>query len=73
NNAEILTGVVMTQAIKPGAPMIYGSMPTVFDMKTTVGSYAAPEFHLSVAAASEMCDYYHLPFFGTAGCSDAKT
>lgn len=73
NNAEILTGVVMTQAIKPGAPMIYGSMPTVFDMKTTVGSYAAPEFHLSVAAASEMCDYYSLPFFGTAGCSDAKT
>lgn len=73
NNAEILSGVVITQAVNEGAPMIYGSMPTVFDMKTTVGSYGAPEFHLSVAAASEMCDYYKLPFFGTAGCSDAKT
>ena len=73
NNAEILAGVVITQAVNEGAPLIYGSMPTVFDMKTTVGSYGAPEFHLSVAAASELANYYQLPFFGTAGCSDAKT
>lgn len=73
NNAEILAGVVITQAVNEGAPLIYGSMPTVFDMQTTVGSYAAPEFHLAVAAASEMADYYGLPFYGTAACSDAKT
>jgi len=73
NNAEILAGVVITQAVKAGAPLIYGSMPTVFDMQTTIGSYAAPEFHLAVAAASEMADFYGLPFYGTASCSDAKT
>ncbi|MBN2285873.1 MAG: trimethylamine methyltransferase family protein [Tissierellales bacterium] len=73
NNAEILAGVVITQAINEGAPLIYGSMPTVFDMQTTVGSYAAPEFHLGIAAASEMADFYGLPFYGTASCSDAKT
>lgn len=73
NNAEILAGVVITQAVNEGAPLIYGSMPTVFDMQTTVGSYAAPEFHLAIAAASEMADYYGLPFYGTAACSDAKT
>jgi len=73
NNAEILAGVVITQAVKEGAPMIYGSMPTIFDMQTTVGSYAAPEFHKSIAAASELASYYNLPFYGTGGCSDAKT
>ncbi len=73
NNAEILAGLVITQAINPGAPFIYGSMPTVFDMQTTIGSYAAPEFHLAVAAASELASYYELPFYGTAACSDAKT
>ena len=73
NNAEILAGVCITQAINEGAPLVYGSMPTVFDMQTTIGSYAAPEFHLAIAAASEMADYYGLPFFGTAACSDAKT
>lgn len=73
NNAEILAGIVITQAVQEGAPLIYGSMPTVFDMKTTIGSYGAPEFHKSVAAASEMANYYQIPFYGTAGCSDAKT
>ncbi len=72
NNAEILVGLVITQVVNEGAPFIYGSMPTIFDMKTTIGSYGAPEFHLLVAAASEIADYYGIPFYGTAGCTDAK-
>jgi trimethylamine--corrinoid protein Co-methyltransferase len=73
NNAEVLSGMVMTQIIREGAPYVYGSMPTVFDMKTTIGSYGAPEFHLAVAASSEMADYYGIPFYGTASVSDART
>lgn len=73
NNAEILAGLVMTQAVGEGAPFIYGAMPTIFDMVSTIGSYGAPEFHKAIAAASEIADYYQLPFYGTAGCSDAKT
>ncbi|MDO4572139.1 MAG: trimethylamine methyltransferase family protein [Clostridia bacterium] len=71
--AEILAGLVISQLFSEGAPFIAGSMPSIFDMRTTIGSYAAPEFHLMIAASSEMADYYNLPFFGTAGCSDAKT
>lgn len=73
NNAEVLAGMVMTQIIREGAPYVYGSMPTVFDMKTTIGSYGAPEFHLAVAASSEMADYYGIPFYGTASVSDSRT
>lgn len=73
NNAEVLGGLVMSQMIREGAPYIYGSMPTVFDMKSTIGTYGAPEFSMCVAAASEMSDYYNLPFYGTAVTSDAKT
>ena len=71
--SEILAGVVISQLFKEGAPFIAGSMPSIFDMRTTIGCYGAPEFHLMVAASSEMADYYDLPFFGTAGCTDAKT
>jgi len=71
-NAEVLTGLVLTQLTRESAPFIYGAMPSIFDMKTTIGSYGAPEFHLMVAAASEMAAYYSLPFYGTAGCTDAK-
>ena len=71
--AEILAGVVISQLACEGAPFIAGSMPSIMDMRTTIGSYAAPEFHLMIAASSEMADYYNIPFYGTAACSDAKT
>jgi trimethylamine--corrinoid protein Co-methyltransferase len=71
-NAEILTGIVLTQLVSEGTPFIYGAMPSIMDMKTTIGSYGAVELHLLITAASEIADYYDLPFYGTAGCTDAK-
>jgi trimethylamine--corrinoid protein Co-methyltransferase len=47
-------------------------MPSIMDMRTTIGSYAAPEFHLNIAAMADIVSYYGIPFYGTAGCSDAK-
>ena len=72
-NAEALFGVVLTQLVSPGAPFIYGAMPSIFDMQTTIGSYGASEFHRNIAAMSEIVNSYGLPFYGTAGCTDAKT
>ena len=71
-NAEFLFGLVFTQLVKPGAPIIYGHMPSILDMKTTVGSYGAYEFHLAIAAAADLAAHYQIPFYGTGGCSDAK-
>ena len=71
-NAEFLFGLIFTQLVKPGAPIIYGHMPSILDMRSTVGSYGAVEFHLGIAAASQLGDFYQVPFFGTGGCSDAK-
>ena len=71
--AEILAGLVISQLAREGAPFIVGAMPSIMDMRTSIGSYGAPEFHLMVAASSEMADYFDLPFYGTAACSDAKT
>lgn len=71
-NAEVLTGLVITQFSNEGSPFIYGAMPSIFDMRTTIGSYGAPEFHMLVAAASELAYWYGIPFYGTAGCTDAK-
>lgn len=70
-HAEVLCGLVITQLVNKGAPFIYGAMPSVFDMRTTIGSYGAPEFHLLVAASSELSAFCGIPFYGTAGCSDA--
>jgi trimethylamine--corrinoid protein Co-methyltransferase len=71
-SAESLSGLVLTQLVRPGAPFIYGAFTTVMDMKTTIFSYGAPEMSLMAAAMAQMAQHYRLPFFGTAGCSDAK-
>jgi trimethylamine--corrinoid protein Co-methyltransferase len=71
-SAESLSGLVLAQLVRPGTPFIYGAFATVMDMKTTIFSYGAPEMNLMVAAMAQMAQYYKLPYFGTAGCSDAK-
>jgi trimethylamine--corrinoid protein Co-methyltransferase len=71
-NADVLTGLVISQLVHEGTPYIYGAMPSIMDMRTTVGSYGAPEFALLTAASSELAHMYGLPFYGTAGTSDAR-
>jgi len=71
-NAESLSGLVLMQLARPGTPFIYGALATVMDMQTMIFSYGAPEMSLMVAAMAQMAQHYRLPYFGTAGCSDAK-
>jgi trimethylamine---corrinoid protein Co-methyltransferase len=71
-SAESLSGLVILQLARPGAPFIYGALATVMDMRTTIFSYGACEMSLMVAGLTELAHHYHLPFYGTAGCSDAK-
>ena len=70
--AEILSGLVLHQAKQEGAPFIIGNMPATMDMRTTIGTFGSPEFYLAMAAASELAHYYGLPFYGTAGTTDAQ-
>ena len=71
-NAEVLSGLVIHQLGRPGAPFLYGAMPAPMDMRTSIGLYGAPELFLGVAAAGELSRHYGLPFFGTAGCGDSR-
>jgi len=70
-NAEVLSHLVVLQLVNPGTPVIYGSIPSIMDMRTMIYSYGAPELTLMVGALTELCHSYGLPMFGTAGCSDA--
>jgi trimethylamine:corrinoid methyltransferase-like protein len=69
--AESLSGLVMAQLKRRGAPFIFGGVPTLMDMKSMLVSYGAPELSLWTAALTEMARYLHLPMFSTAGCTDA--
>lgn len=71
-NAECLSGLVVHQLVSEGAPFIMGGVITILDMVTTQMSYAAPEFNLMSAALTNMAQFYKIPVFSTAGCSDSK-
>jgi trimethylamine--corrinoid protein Co-methyltransferase len=71
-SAESLSGIVLAQLVRAGAPVVYGAFTTIMDMTTAVFSYGAAEMSLMAAAMAQMAQRYDLPFFGTAGCSDAK-
>jgi len=71
-NAEFLSQLVVIQLKNPGAPVIYGAIPDIMEMRTTIFPYGAPEMSLMVAALTELSHYYRLPMFGTAGCIDAE-
>lgn len=72
NNAEVLSGLVISQLKKRGAPFIVGGLPTLLDMRAAIFTYGAPEMHMMSAAMTEMAHYWRMPVYSTAGCSDAK-
>ena len=72
NLAETLCGVVLSQLIRKGTPIVVGGVVSILDMRSTILSYGAPELALLSAGATEVARHQGLPMFSTAGCTDAK-
>jgi trimethylamine--corrinoid protein Co-methyltransferase len=70
--AESLIGVVISQAVNPGACIIIGGTQSILDMREMVFAYGAPELCSLEAGLTEMAEYIGVPVFSAGGCSDAK-
>lgn len=68
-NAELLAGVVLSQLAKEGAPIICGSLPAYFDMKTMVDFMEMQSFLINLGCA-EMMAHYGIPHAGTSGSGE---
>ncbi len=70
--AETLAGITLVQCVKRGAPGICGSVGSISDLRT-MGNLGGPiERGMINAAVSQMAQHFEVPFYGTAGTSDAK-
>jgi trimethylamine--corrinoid protein Co-methyltransferase len=65
-NAELLAGLVLSQLMKEGAPVILGILPAFFDMRGMANFYDPLSYLLNLACA-EMMAFYELPHCGTSG------
>ena len=61
NNIENLAGIIFSQLISPGTPVIYGAGWTTFEMKKSAVLIATPERNICTVAGSQLADYYNLP------------
>ncbi len=70
--AEIMSGLVVHQLQRRGAPFVFGAGLHHMDMRVAQICYGSPEFQLTKAAIAELGRWYGLPTWGYAACSDAK-
>jgi len=71
-HAETLSGVVLTQLVNPGTPVLYACTATSTDLRTMGYVSGSVEMGLINAGAAAMAQYLNLPNYTTAGMSDAK-
>jgi trimethylamine--corrinoid protein Co-methyltransferase len=71
-NAEELSGIVYTQLLRPGAPVVLGYVPSVSDLRTGNFIGGGTEFGLMNAAVSQLGQFYNLPVYNSSGLTDSK-
>jgi len=71
-NTDILAWIVALQALYPGAPLLYGSVSAVLDMRTGLLPLGAPERGMINAGAALMGRYYGMLTMCGGLSSDAK-
>ena len=70
--AENLAGVVISQATRRGAPLIFGGSPSSFDLRTGHPPMGAIETMMIDVAYTQIGKRLHLPTHAYMGLSDAK-
>ncbi|MEO0401041.1 MAG: trimethylamine methyltransferase family protein [Pseudomonadota bacterium] len=70
--AECLAGLVYVNAVKPGAPAVFGTWPFGLDLRTGAMSIGSGEQALLTAGCGQMHRFYDLPGGAAGGASDSK-
>lgn len=66
-NAEALFGMVLTQLVRPGAPVMYGAFTSNVDMRSGAPAFGTPENTKANIASGQLARRYNLPYRTTPG------
>jgi len=69
---DSLAEVCLTQLVNPGTPAIFGSVASSNDFRDLKYVTGCIEMGLVNTASAQMAQFYGLPYYATAGMSDAK-
>jgi trimethylamine---corrinoid protein Co-methyltransferase len=65
-HAEALAGVALTQAVRPGAPVVYGAFTSNVDMKSGAPAFGTPEYFKAALASGQLARHVGLPYRSSA-------
>ena len=71
-NAEIIGGIVLTQLFNSGAPVFFGTVSTITDMKSGNAALGSIETGLITTAIAQLARFYNIPSRGPGGITDSK-
>jgi trimethylamine--corrinoid protein Co-methyltransferase len=71
-NTEVLAGIVLTQLVREGAPVVFAGSSSCTAMRYGTLSIGAPEMAVNTAATAQMGRFYRIPSRGGGALSDAK-
>ena len=72
HTAETLSGVVISQMVRPGTPILYGGSPAIFDVRYETTPMGAIETMMTDCAYNEIGKHLGLPTQAYISMSDAK-
>jgi trimethylamine--corrinoid protein Co-methyltransferase len=72
SNAEILSGIVIAQTVRPGAPIVYGGSLALFDMRRAMICLGAIETAMAACASAQIGKHHGLPTHAYLGLSESK-
>jgi trimethylamine---corrinoid protein Co-methyltransferase len=71
--AEGLAGIALTQLIRPGAPVIFGSFLSNTDMQSGSPSFGTPESGIGLLCTGQIARHFGLPFRSGGGLNASQT
>lgn len=72
HTVETLSGIIISQSTAPGAPILYGGSPGIFDMRSMAATVSALEAQMLCVAYTEIGKHLGLPTQAYIGMSDSK-
>jgi len=71
--AETLTGIALTQLIRPGAPVVFGSFLSNIDMQSGSPQFGTPESAIGLLCTGQIARHFDLPFRTGGGLNSSQT
>lgn len=71
-NAAILAHIALAQIFRPGAPVLYGTVSTIANMRHGTVALGAIETGLITTASAQLARFYGLPTRSVGGTTEAK-